>query len=135
MHPGQGAGGREFNAKVPVRDRVHGVLGHLRAAPCIDKSQLARDKLAVDRQRGAGDGAGTKRAPIGVGGHFQQAEPIASQHFDPGQEMVRKPHRLGPLQMRIARNDDILMDFRHREQRRLRPEEFLPQDGAGVLEE
>ena len=60
----QRAGGAEFDGKIPVAHRVHGILRELDPAVDIEESQLARHEFAVERQGAAGDGPAAERADI-----------------------------------------------------------------------
>ena len=124
----------ELDEEVAIGNGVHGVLRDLRAALGIDEAERLRRELAVDRQRSAGDGPGAERAPVGVRGDICETGAVAVEHFHPSEQVVRKKHRLGALEVRVARDQHIAMRRGHREQGALRAEDFFAENGAGVFE-
>ena len=87
----------ELGDEVAVRDRVEAVLERR------GEAQLAGGDRRVDRQRAAGERARPERGDVGArrGVH----EPVRVSEERPGvrAEVVREQHRLGPLQVRVAR--------------------------------
>ncbi len=107
MHRDQSGGGAELHHEIAVADGVHRVLGQARAALLIDKSEHAGDHLAVHRESRAGDGPAAEGTDIGAVKTIDQPFAIALEHFDVGQQMMRKINRLGALQMGVAGDDDV----------------------------
>ncbi len=124
MHGQQRSRGAKFDGKIPVAHGVHGILGELRPASGIHKAKQFGDEYAVERQRGTGHGAAAERTDV----HARIAVPepfaIAFQHFDVGQQMMRKINRLRALQVRVAGNQDVGILFAERNQRPLQIARF-----------
>ena len=127
-------GGGKFDEDVAIGHGVHRVLRDLRPAFGIHEAEGLRGEFAVDRQRRAGNGPRPQRTPVGLGGDFAEPLPIAFQHLQPGQEVVREKDRLGPLEVGVSRNQYVAVGLRQIQQRPLRPGEFLLQHPAGMLE-
>ena len=113
MHPGLGAGVGEPDEQVAVRHGVHGVLRDLRPPLLIDEAELPRRELTIDGQCRARNGPGAQRTPVRLRRHLRQPRAVALQHLDPGKQVVGEIHRLGPLQMRVARNQHVTVLLRH----------------------
>ena len=106
----------------------------------IHEAQLARGELAVNRQRGAGDGAGAERANVGVLGHIEETRAVAREHLHVGEQMVRDGDGLRALQVGVAGQNGRLVGLRLRDQRaqqiakravKLRARPFEPQAHGG----
>ena len=96
---------------VPVTDGIHAVL--------IDfgKLQFIGDHLTVDRKCRACQCAGAKRHNIAALPDSRQTIKISRQHLEVCQQMMREQYRLRPLQMRVARQDNLFVcsgDFNDR---------------------
>ena len=100
----------------------------------IHEAEEPRGELAVDGQRGAGDGAAAERAPVGVVGHSVKARDVAVQHLHPGQQVVGERHGLRALQMGVARDRHRAVAAGHAQQGALPTPDFLGEHRAGVLE-
>ena len=134
VHAEQRARRRELDEDVAIGDGVHGVLRDLRPALGIGEAQRLRGKLAVDRQRGAGDGPGAQRAPVGLGRHLGKTPAVAVEHLEPREQVMRQVHRLRPLQVCVAGNEDVAVRPGHGQQRPLGAGDFFTEYAAGKLE-
>ena len=73
--------------------------------------QCLTDVRLIQRIGRTGQGAGTERHHIcQLPGKAQVLE-ITGQHGKVGHQVVTEENRLGPLQVRIARHDDIVIFF------------------------
>ena len=106
----------------------------MRTSPGIDKAQLLRRKLPVNRQRGARNCAGAQRTPVGQRNHPLKPLAISIQHFHPRKQMMREIDRLRPLQMRVAGDHHFRIGLRDGEQRTLRFKKQLDQILCSGLE-
>ena len=117
VHAGERAGGGELDEHVAVGHGIHGVLRHPRPAAPVDEAERLGGEFAVDGQRGAGDGAGAQRAPVGVVGHLGQALVVALEHLQPRQKVMRQRHRLRPLEVGVAGDEHVAVRLGHGQQR------------------
>ena len=76
------------------------------AATAVE-AELPAHALAVDRQRGAGQGGGAERQHVDAPAAVGQSVAVALVLLDVGQEVVRRQHRLGALQVRVAGQDQV----------------------------
>ena len=134
MHAEERARGGKLDEKVAVGNGVHGVLRDLRPAFRVDEAKRRGGELAVDGQSRASDGAGAQRTPVGVSRDVGQPRTIAIEHLKPGEQMMRKKHRLRPLQVRVAGDEHVAVRGGEGEQCSLGGEEFFPESGAGEFE-
>src|SRR5690348_12288953 len=91
----------EFNRKIAVADGVHGILRHLRPAVFIDEPEQFGRENAVERKSRAGNGAAAEWADIDSFDGILKSMPVAVEHLDVSQQVMRKINRLRALQMRI----------------------------------
>ena len=100
MHHAGGHGGAQLDAEIPVGDPVNGV------AAGGSKAQLFGGVEPVQRVGSARQRTGTEGA-LGVhaGGGVLQTAQIPQQHTGVGHQLVAEGHRLGALQMGVARHD------------------------------
>ena len=101
MHHQNGAGGQKLDGEVPVRDRVHGVVGGFAEA------QGLRGGEPVHRVGGGGQGA----SPQGTLVHPLQAvlQPghVPADHVGVSHHVVGEGGGLGPLEVGVARHDGV----------------------------
>lgn len=71
------------------------------------EAERLRGGEAVERIGGPGQGRGPQGACVGGVAGGGEAIPVARKHLHVGEHMVREQHRLGVLQVRVARQDDI----------------------------
>ena len=71
------------------------------------EAELPAHAVAVDGQRGAGQGGGAERQDVDALAAVGQAVAVALVLLDVGQEVVGRQHRLGPLQVRVAGQDHV----------------------------
>ena len=72
----------------------------------IEAERLCGGK-AVERVGGPGQSGGSQGARVsGIAGGGK-APPVAGEHLHIGEHVVREEHRLGVLQVRVARQDDV----------------------------
>ena len=101
MDGGHRAGVGEVEREVAVGDRVDAVRGQ------TIEAQLARDDIALQRQRRRGQRSRTERHLVrGVVG-VPKTCGVATQWLGVGQQVMPDGHRLGPLQMRVPRHEPI----------------------------
>jgi len=89
----QRAGGDEFNGEVAVGHCVEGIF-----ADAVE-AEFLRHHLAVDGERGARQRSGAQRQPVESFAAVGEALGVAREHFDIGQQVVGKGHRLCHLQV------------------------------------
>ena len=58
------ARGAEFDHEIAVAHGIHGILREPRPAVGVHETEQARHQFAVQRQRGAGEGAAAQRADV-----------------------------------------------------------------------
>jgi len=134
MHAGQRAGRGKLDEHVAVGHGVHGVLRDARVALRIDEAERLGRELAVDGERGAGDGPGAKRAPVGVVGDVGEAAAVAVEHLHPGKKVVREKHRLCALEVRVAGDEHVAFALGQGQQGALGFEDLFGDRRAGVFE-
>ena len=83
------------------------------------EAQRLGGHLAVDRERSAGECRGAERTLIEPRACIGEAAAVAGQHLDIGQEMMTERHRLGRLQVREPRHDEVEMRLRLPREREL----------------
>ena len=113
MHHAQAGGGGELDGEVAVTHRVQAVLADLRLAVCVHHAERAGYAFAVQRVGGAGQRGSAQRQAVGAAAHVLQAFGVTGKHFHVGQQVVRKAHRLGHLQVGEAGHDDFNVLFGH----------------------
>ena len=69
--------------------------------------KLTRGNRPVQRQRRSGHGARSQRTEVQPRGAILQPVRIAQRHLHIRQQPMRNKHRLGPLQMRVARHHGL----------------------------
>ena len=79
--------------------------------------QLARGNRAIQRQRRSCDCARSQRAEIQPCRAIVQPRDVPQNHLHICEQPMRHQHRLGPLQMRVARHHGIAGLFRLLQQR------------------
>ena len=82
--------------EVPVAHRVEGVLEP------GGEAQLVRGGIGVERQRGAGEGAGAQRADVEAGHRVEEPVDVPGQRPAVGQQVVGQEDGLGPLEVGVA---------------------------------
>ena len=98
-------GVEEVQREIAVGGNVHAVAGD------GGETQVARHGFAVERETAAGQRAGAERQHVGAGAGLAEALPIAREHFEIGQQVVRPQHGLRAAQMGIAGNHGIRRGF------------------------
>ena len=73
------------------------------------EAELLANAVAVDGQRRAGQGGGAERQNVDALAAIGQAFAVALIFLDVGQEVMRRQHRLGPLQVRVAGQDHVAL--------------------------
>src|SRR5207248_1674248 len=66
-----------------------------------------RHQLAVERDRRAGNRAGAERHDVDAFARVVEPIRVAREHLHIGEQMMRKQHRLGALEMRVAWDDNV----------------------------
>ena len=83
------------------------VAGDVEAVPCHRiEAELLSHRFAIDRQRRARQRRGAQRQHVDALAAIGQAFAVALELLDVGEEVVRREHRLGALQVRVAGQDD-----------------------------
>ena len=102
VHAEQGQIEEGFGHEIPVGHGVQRVL----ESSC--EAELGRHPVGVERQRRSGQRPGPERRDVeaAAGGH--QPVDVAGERPTVGQEMVGEENRLGPLQVRVAGQIDVL---------------------------
>ena len=95
----EGQGEREFDGEVAVARRIEAVGDDALEA------QRRGDVAAVDGDRRAGQRGRAERQLIHAAAAIGQPLAVALEFFGVGQPVVGGQHRLGPLQVRVARQD------------------------------
>ncbi len=113
MHAGQRRRGEEFHREVPVG------YGIQRVSRRPVEAERGRSRIAVDRERGAGQRRGAERAFIEAPPAIGETAAVAANHFDIRHQVMAERHRLGDLQVGEARHNRRRVGFRLIEQRRL----------------
>ncbi|OBQ32014.1 MAG: hypothetical protein AN485_22620, partial [Anabaena sp. MDT14b] len=119
VHHAQAGRSGEFDGEVAVAHAVQAVLANLCVAVFVDHAQGAGYAFAVQRVGGARQSCRAQRQAVGAAAHVAHALGIPTEHLDIGQQMVRKAHRLGHLQVGEARHDDFDVLLSHLDQRLL----------------
>ena len=96
VHACDGRGRQVFEDVVAVAHRVEAVRRH------AAESQLARERLAIDRERRAGQRGGSEWQSVGAGRAAGEPLAVALEHEDVGEQVVREHDRLRALQVRVA---------------------------------
>ena len=122
MHHQQCGGRAELERKIPIADRVQGIL-----ANPFEAEQLGRHGT-VDGKAGAGQGRGAEGHLIDTPAAFGQTLLIAHQHLIPGHHVVTKGDWLRGLQVGESGHDRVGLAFRHIDNRRLEPGETCEND-------
>ena len=106
MHHQDGQRAQQLQGEIPVRNTVHAVEADAVKAEfsCL---QVAVGVIGRPRQGAAADRRDIDPAPAVL-----QAVEITQQHHRISHHIVAEAHRLGPLQMRIARHDGFGVLFR-----------------------
>ncbi len=96
-----GPGGEELQREIAVRDTVDGVGRR--------PVELERGGglIAIDGKGGSGQRRGAQGAFVETLAAIRQAPAVAPDHLDIGQHVVPEGHRLGRLQVGVARHDRI----------------------------
>ena len=97
MHAGDGGRGQELEERVAIAHRVEAVRGHRR------ESEILRQRLEVDREGGAGERRRAERQRVGARAAVAKSLAVTLQHKDVREQVVAEDDRLGPLQVRVAR--------------------------------
>ena len=105
MHRQRGERKESFEREIAVADGVEAIGGDAR------KAEIARERLAVERKRTAGERAGAHRANIRAGGSGCEAFGVALKSFAVREQPVRKQQRLGMLHVRGARHGNAEIGF------------------------
>ena len=102
VHGEQGQIKEGLGHEIPVGHGVQGVL----ESGC--EAELGRYPVGVEGERRASQGAGAERRNVEAapGGH--QTVHVAGEGPTVGEQMVGQQHRLGPLEVRVAGEIDIL---------------------------
>ena len=95
---GDAGGGAKLDGEVAV---AHGVQSVGRGT---HEAELGGGHVAVDGERGAGQGGAAQRADVDAAAAIAEPFPIAQRHLEPSEQMVRERDRLRDLQMREARH-------------------------------
>ena len=128
MHAGDGGGGQVLQHVVAVADGIQAVGAHRREA------EVARQRLAVDGERGAGQGGRAQRQHVGPRVAAGEALAVALEHENVGQQVMGEDDRLRALQVRVARHRRVHRLRRSRQQRLLRAAQPGHRLGHDVLE-
>ena len=131
LEPVQKASGRSRKLNSVVDQRIHSSAQPARCSAISDRSktnsstksrsletsrllaatrieaELLAHAVAIDRQRRAGQGRGSQRQHIDALAAIGQAVAVALIFLDVGQEIMGRQHRLGPLQVRVAGQDQV----------------------------
>ena len=119
MHHQDGSEFQEGNDVVPVADGIEAVVVKL-----AEMQGLCHERLVKGIRR-ASQGASAEGHDIGhVPGIFQVDE-VTGQHGKVGHKVVAEENRLSPLEMGIARHDDVAVLFRSLDQRFLELDQEL----------
>src|SRR5262249_55329927 len=110
----------ELDREVPVTDGVQAVAGHAAEA------ELLGDRGAVDGEGRRRERARAERRLVGSLGRVDDPAAVALEHVHVGQEVVRQPDRLRPLQVRVPGRQRVDVLARLLEQR--------ARGGSGVWE-
>src|SRR6266481_6008398 len=89
-----------FEREIAVADGVEAVGSDAR------KTEIARERLAVERKSAAGERTGTEGAGISAGGRGGDALGVAMERFAVRKQPMRNQQRLRVLQMRGAGHGD-----------------------------
>ena len=84
-----------------------------------------RDRLAIEREAAACQGAGTERQDVDARERLLQALKIAREHFKVGEQVMRPEHGLRAAQVRVAGDDGLRIFFCEREQSRHQSRQLL----------
>ena len=106
MHLNHGQIKREFEYKIAVAHAVNAVVGH------IVETEFAADLIPVDRIGCSGKRTRAERQNVGSLIAVVKSQYIALKHLRIGKQLMRKRHRLGTLQMRVAAHDGVGVVFR-----------------------
>ena len=128
MHPENRNRRQNLAGKIPVAHGIHAVRGD------AGKPQLARHRLAVQKNRRSRDGAGAERHRIHAGAGVAESTGVAVEHFDIGQKVVGKKDRLGALEVRVARHDGVAVTLGEADEFALQAVNFLRERFAGFAQ-
>ena len=87
------------------------------------EAQFPGHEIAIDRQAGAGQGRGAQRQDVQPLAAIGQPRSIALELLDIGQEIVRGQHRLGPLHVGVAGQDQTAVPLAARPERRCKADQ------------
>ncbi len=119
-----------FHQEVTIGDGVEAVAADRR------KTQQLGDVFAVQRVGRAGQGAGAERQHVRPSVRVTQSTGVTLEHLGVGQQVVPEQHRLGALQMGIARHDRLAVLLARLDQRRLQLDDARhPFDQRGAHEQ
>ena len=71
------------------------------------ESEVLRDGLAVEGEAAAGQRARSERQHVRAQPRLAEPLPIAREHFEIRQQVMRPQHRLRAAQMRVAGDDRV----------------------------
>ena len=98
MRAGERRRGEEFDREIAVGDGIERICRR----PV--EAQRRGGRLAVDRERGAGQRRGAQRQFVEPPPAIGEPAAVAPEHLDIGQQMMAEGHRLGDLEMGEARH-------------------------------
>ena len=100
----------EIEGEIAIAGDIHAVAGD------AVEAEVGGDRLAVEGKAAAGEGAGAERENVGAAARLFEALPIAQEHFEVGEQVVRPEHGLGAAHVGIAGNDGAGVHLREPEQ-------------------
>src|SRR5439155_21639960 len=101
MDQAEGRPREELDDEVPIAHRVDRVRGY------AVESGLASRRLPVERIAGAGQSTRPERRDVRPSAGIRQPTPVALEHLDVREEMVREQDRLCRLEVRRTRHDGL----------------------------